>query len=124
MTKFGLIANVVDVLKDLSDREMVEIHNEYCYAESYYDEVIEYVDSFDEYAYGMKPTEIVRKYGDLDLSCDYFVETIYGVDCFDHYRDAGVNKYNEIAEYCVDNDEDFGCIDIRDCLNEAKEEDE
>lgn len=112
---------ILEVLYDLSDSEMVEVHNTYCDDVRYYDDRIEYMSSFDDMCYGMSPTEIIEKFGDLDVNCGYYVVGIFDVTSFDMYEDAPTTYYEEIAEYCADNDDDLGSSDIRDCIEEWRE---
>ena len=115
---------ILEVLHDLRNAEMVDIHNQYCERNNYYDDYIEYMDSLDDMCYGMKATDIIDKFGEMDTSKNYYVIGIYDVESFDYYDEAPTTYYDEIAEICAEEDEDFGCTEIRNALDEWEEEHE
>lgn len=115
-----------EMLDNMSDGELFEVHNEWCEEMHYYEDRIEYYEYLDELCYNMKPTEIIEKFGDLqNCSSDYIKFTIYGAE----EADSSDVDTRAIAEYCIDNDEYFFSRDIElflddlnDKLTELEEE--
>lgn len=111
-----------EMLDNMSDGELFEIHNEWCEEMHYYDDRIEYYECLDELCCDMKPTEIIEKFGDLqNCTSDYIKFTIYGAE----EADVSDVDTRAIAEYCIDNEEDFYNTDIElflDDLNDKLEE--
>lgn len=73
-------AILVETIENLSDRELVALHNEWCYDTSNYDDEIIEMERFDEICEGMKPSDIARSivYGDFNPNHDYFHFNGYG----------------------------------------------
>ena len=86
------------VLEDMTDSDLVELHNKYCEINHYYDDMIERMDLLDEICYGMTATEIMDKFEGIDTNENYFVYGIYEVSSFDYYADAPITYYDEIAD--------------------------
>ena len=118
MTREEAIERVKEIINNMSESDMIYIHNEYCEARNYYDDRIEYYDSIDELCYGMKPTEIIEKFGDLyNSNSEYIKFTIYGAESAD-WTDVMVD---DIAEYCIDSEESFYNDDIQEVIDEYLE---
>ena len=83
------------------------------------------MEEFDEIMDGMPPWNIATKifYGDFRPNDNYFKFDGYAnLESFDYISDEV--DLEEIADYIVDNDEDFDNSDIREILGEDDEEDE
>lgn len=103
----------------MNDDDLFSVHNEWCEAMGYYDDRIEYYESLDELCCGMKPTEIIEKFGDLqNCSSDYIKFTIYGTE----EADPSDVDTRAIAEYCVDNEDYFYNDDIENLLDDMADE--
>lgn len=112
MTTEQKIFEIKELLDDMTESELVYVHNEYCDDVCYYDDKIESYDNLDELCYGMRPTEIIENFGELSYGC-WFTCGVYitEVDPFDTI------DIDEIANYCVENDTDLYNNDIRNILN-------
>ena len=122
MTKTGMIK---DLLENMSESKLFTIYNEYLDKTEYYDDRIYDMEEFDEIMSGMSPSDIALKifYGDFRPNDHYFkFDGCANFQSFDYISDEV--DLEEIADYIVDNDEDFNNSDIREILDEENEEDE
>lgn len=122
MTKTEMIK---DLLENMSESQLYIIANEYFDKTEYFDDRIYNMDEFDEIMSGMSPSDIALKifYGDFRPNDHYFkFDGCANFQSFD-YISVEVDL-EEIADYIVDNDEDFDNSDIREILGEDDEEDE
>ena len=122
MTKTEMIK---DLLENMSESQLYIIVNEYFDKTNYYDDRIYDMDEFDEIMSGMSPSDIATKifYGDFRPNDNYFKFDGYAnLQSFDYISDEV--DLEEIADYIVDNDEDFDNSDIREILDKENEEDE
>ena len=122
MTKTGMIK---DLLENMSESKLYTIANEYFDKTEYYDDRIYDMEEFDEIMNGMSPSDIALKifYGDFRPNDHYFkFDGCANFQSFDYISDEV--DLEEIADYIVDNDEDFDNSDIREILDEENEEDE
>lgn len=112
---------IINIINDMSDDEMVCIWNDYRNAANYSDDYIYSVDEIDEILSDKSPWEILRMgfYGDY-RPCDKFWK-------FDGYGNLKSFDYpadeiypDEIAEYCLDNDQDFDNDEIREILDDEE----
>lgn len=118
-TREERIEQVKDCIESMSESNMIWLHNEYCERESYYDDRIYEYYELNEICNGMTPIEIIEKFGDLTY-CNYFKYGVYGAESAD-WNDVFVD---DIAEYCVDEQEDFGDSEIADLLYDFENEDD
>ena len=122
MTKTEMIK---DLLENMSESQLYIIANEYFDKTEYYDDRIYDMDEFDEIMSGMSPSDIATKifYGDFRPNDNYFKFDGYAnLESFDYISDEV--DLEEIADYIVDNDEDFDDSDIREILDEENKEEE
>ena len=122
MTKTEMIK---DLLENMSESQLYIIANEYSDKTNYYDDRIYDMDEFDEIMDGMSPWNIATKifYGDFRPNDNYFrFDGCANLESFDYISDE--IDLEEIADYIIDNDEDFDNSDIREILDEENEEDE
>ena len=120
MTKTEMIK---DLLENMSESQLYTIANEYFDKTRYYDDRIYDMDEFDEIISGMSTSDIATKifYGDFRPNDNYFKFDGYAnLESFDYISDEV--DLEEIADYIVDNDEDFDNSDIREILDEENEE--
>lgn len=124
MTKAEMIKDLLE--NGMSDSYLLMIYNEYLNKVEYYDDRIYNMDDeFDEMMNGMKPLDIALKifYGDFRPNDHYFkFDGCANLYSFDYLSDE--IDFEEIADYIVDNNEDFDDIDIREILDEENDEDE
>lgn len=115
--KRDIVEGAVD---NLSENELLNIWNDYCDCNNYYDDKVYYVDELDELCYSMKPTEIISRYGDLD-GYEYFTDGVYTEGSNDL---LDLIDYGALIDYIIDNEEDFDNSDIADALEEIEEDDD
>lgn len=119
MTKAEMIKDLLE--NGMSDSYSLMIYNEYLDKVEYYDDRIYNIDEFDEVMNCMKPLDIALKifYGDFRPNDNYFkFDGCANLQSFDYLSDE--IDYEEIADYIVDNNEDFDDIDIREILDEEE----
>lgn len=93
------------------------------------DDAIYSMDDFDELLCGREPWDIARMayYGEFCPTDSYFRFNVYGnLESTDNPCNEGWIDLDELAQYAIDNDEDFGDREIRELLDqwEAEEENE
>jgi hypothetical protein len=115
--KRDIVEGAVD---NLSENELLNIWNDYCDCNHYYDDKVYYVDELDDLCYSMKPTEIISRYGELD-GFEYFKDGVY-VEGSNDLLD--LIDYGALIDYIIDNEEDFDNSDIADALEEIEEDDD
>lgn len=123
MNKENKIEELKEILKNLTENEIVNIWNEYCESNYYYDDRIEFMDDFDCLFEGKTPTEILEQVDSSFCICDnYFKFGIYGAESFDNPDDY--IDYDDLANYILNNDEDFDNDEIQEFLDENNNEDD
>ena len=113
------------LLENTNESQLYIIANEYFDKTDYYDDRIYDMEEFDEIMDGMSPWNIATKifYGDFRPNDNYFrFDGCANLESFDYISDEV--DLEEIADYIVDNDEDFDDSDIREILDEENEEEE
>ena len=130
------IEKIKEAITDLTNDEMVALWNDYCEANNYYDDYIEYND-IDELLYGLKPSEVLNridkdKYDQDDKYCSIGGWGEYV--SFDYVDDNGSPfDLESLAQWIYENEDACGYLDeddISDCFdaisfvdNEMDEED-
>lgn len=124
MENKNIFEELKELLENLTDSELVEIWNEYCDNNNYYDNRIESMDYFDDIMSGKTPLEIVNSIcNDFNTNDDYFVFGVYGCESF-NYLDEEHIYFDDLANYILDNDEDFDNDEIREFLDKLNKEEE
>lgn len=104
---------VKEAIDELTRCEMIALWNEYCDANNYYDDRIEYND-IDELCCGLCPSDVINAI-DLDnynLNDDFAVDSIYGWRSFNYVDDEkSPFDINGLAKYIVNSEEHFGYLD-------------
>lgn len=120
------IAEIKEILDNLSDEELLNIHNAY---DDYGDNEIFFMDMFDEMCDGMTPTDIAQRifFGDFNPNHNYFKYNGYAnFESGDFPRDW--IDISDIANYMYDNWESYNIDEVADLFykweNEDEEEDE
>lgn len=119
--------NTVDYLidymvEDLTNKEIVDLYNEYCSGTMDIDYWIYRMEDFNDVFSGNKPWEIITEvlYGDFRMEDTYFSFNRDGsLVSFSNPR-TDINSpidIKGIAEYCYNNDEDLGDTGIREILD-------
>lgn len=113
---------IKEYLESLSDGELLSIYNEY--ADADYSERIYLMDEFDEICDSMTASDIARRcfYGKFNPNDEYFIFNGYAnLESSDYLEDF--IDFDDLADYCIRNDEDFDNQDIRDILDAEDTED-
>ena len=120
MAEYKDYRKLAEIIERLDDNEIVEVHNNYCEEVNYPDDIIYSMAEFDDLVTGTA-SEIINQISvsDFNLNDDYFVFDIYGIKSFSWMGDGGCPvDADEIAQYAIDNEEDFGNNEISEFLEE------
>lgn len=122
MTRYEKIREAID---EMHGAEIVDLHNEYCYANNALDDHIYSMEEFDEIMSGMTPREIARAayyFGKFCPACDWFWFNGYGnLESGDFVPD--IIDMDAIAKYIDENGDDLGNSDIADILEDDENDD-
>lgn len=115
---------IEEILDNLADHEIVDVNNAYqdCING---DKYIYSTDDFDELMNGETPSEIASRvaFGDYNPFHKWFWFNGYGNIVSGDYPDRADGRFaSDIAEYAVENDDDFGIRGIREILDEDEAE--
>ena len=120
MNREERLQNIID---NLEDAELISIWNEIQDANSYYEDHIYYMYEIDELFHDVKVSEFLSNLADdFRVGDDYFKDGVWGIESFNDIYD--VIDDDEIINYIIGTEEDFGNDDIREILDEEEEEDE
>lgn len=114
--------DVEDTIEDMDDNDLLTVWNLYCEAVSWDDDVVHYIDEFnDMYSYG-DPLDIARMVVGTGFSPNdyYFKSDYYGDLTSDDCVAELINDIDSLINYVIEHDEDFGNSDLRDALNGTK----
>lgn len=120
--KFDTLKEAVRVAwDDLNESDKVELWNEYCDNNRYYDERIYGMDELDDLYMDSTPSEILNlAYGnDFNPRSYYFRHTGYGLESAD-YPD-GWMEFDDIKDWLIDN---YDRLDIEEVDEDEEDEDE
>lgn len=122
MTKKEML---IKLIEEMNTEEQVALHNEYCIATNNYDDEIFDSEELDTLCMGQDAFWIACRvfYGDFSPSADYIKFNGYGN--FQSIHKYNVTNYideNEIADYILENNEDFENNDICYILSNSEEE--
>lgn len=115
------------VIDDMNSSDVVELWNEYCDKQKYFEDRYLYMDEFNDLFCGSTPLKIaeVVYQEDFNPMHDYFKDGIYGVTSYEDAYDCVCDMdLNSLVDYIVDNDEDFHNSDIREALDYEETENE
>ncbi len=115
---------IEEILDNLSGDALVDVNNAYQECVNG-DKYIYSTDEFDELMNGETPSEIASRvaFGDYNPFHKWFWFNGYGNIVSGDYPDRADGWFaSDIAEYAVENDEDFGRSDIMDILDEDEDE--
>ena len=115
---------VYEILEEMDSKDLKRIWNEY-QNEAYYDDYIYDMEEFDEVMNGDEPIKIANKiyYGDFRPNDEYFCFNGYGnLKSFDYISEE--ISLNDLTEYIIDNEEDFGDYDLEEFFEEIENENE
>lgn len=116
MTRKEKIQAVID---DMSDEDLIEIHNKYCKEVDWLEDYVYPMSEFDSQMWYKTPIEIAFaiRYGSFNPRHQYFCFNGYGnLESFDKMSDFNRLDTSEIAEYIDENGNSFGYDPIEDIL--------
>ena len=119
---------IKEALENLSDEELIAIHNEYCSESNNTDNCVYSMDEFNEITDGMENWEIARScfFGDFRPCDEYFFFNGYGnLESFDFPSQDNAPIYiSDIADYIERNNDSLYCDDIAEILEQFEEAEE
>ena len=118
---------VTDTINNMSDSELIDLWNEYCDNNRYYDDRIEYFDEsvFNDLMAGKTPYEIYQIIDNSDISffddyCRY-----NGYDELNTFSDVYDSiDIDDLVEWVIEEEKDICNFDIDGLYNELNSEDE
>ena len=118
-----LVFNTID---NMSDSEMIELWNEYCGDNGYYDDRIEYFDEgvFNDLMSGKTPYEIYQIIDNSDISFfdDYCHYDGYELNTFSDVYDS--IDIDDLVKWVIEEERDLGNFEIDELYNKLSNEDE
>ena len=119
---------IKEIIEEMSTEDKVVLWNVYCGSANRIDDWIYSMEEFDEQCFGMTPTEIAQSilYGDFRINDNYFWFNGYANLESDYDIDGEKSPFyiDELIDYIVENEEDFGNDDIAEVLEGEEEEEE
>ena len=117
-----LVFNTID---NMSDSEMIELWNEYCGDNGYYDDRIEYFDEgvFNDLMSGKTPYEIYQIIDNSDISFfdDYCHYDGYELNTFSDVYDS--IDIDDLVKWVIEEERDLGNFEIDELYNKLSNED-
>ena len=117
---------VFDTIDNMSDSEMIDLWNEYCGDNGYYDDRIEYFDEgvFNDLMSGKTPYEIYQIIDNSDISFfdDYCRYDGYELNTFTDIYDS--IDIENLVEWIIEEENDLCNSDIDELYNKLSNEDE
>lgn len=117
---------VTDTIDNMSDSEMINLWNEYCDDNRYYDDRIEYFDEgvFNDLMAGKTPYEIYQIIDNSDISFfdDYYRYDGYELNTFSDVYDS--IDIDNLVEWVIEEENDLCNSDIDELYNKLNDEDE
>lgn len=125
MTDTELIERIEETLYDMSEAEQMEVWNEYCDANNYTDDRIEYNEP-DELLGGQTPSEILRgiDIGEYDLNDTYAYFTIYGLRSSNYLDECQPFDLSVVIDYVINHEDALNNDDLQQVLDEYVEEED
>ena len=118
-----LVFNTID---NMSDSEMIELWNEYCGDNGYYDDRIEYFDEgvFNDLMSGKTPYEIYQIIDNSDISFfdDYCHYDGYELNTFSNVHDS--IDVDDLVKWVIEEEKDLCNFEIDELYNKLSNEDE
>lgn len=114
--------NLVALINELDENEKISIFNDYCEKNNYYDDMVYLTEEIDYLWEGKKPSEIIKIFGDVSMFDTYYSFDVYGAYSYSFIEDNKSWYPDEIAEYIIQNDDDLGCNEIKEYLDENTDE--
>ena len=115
------VDRIIEILEDMTDDEIIAIHNEYCVEGNYMDDYIYDMGEFDEVMDGETPSAIISHCRvDFSTNDKYFAFDGYG-NCFSfNYPNAHI-YITDIAKYIDRKENALNNTEIEEILEEDQE---
>ena len=117
---------VFDTINNMNDSEMIDLWNEYCSDNGYYDDRIEYFDEgvFNDLMAGKTPYEIYQIIDNSDISFfdDYCHYDGYELNTFSDVYDS--IDIDDLVKWVIEEEKDLCNFDIDELYNKLSNEDE
>ena len=117
---------VFDTIDNMSDSEMIDLWNEYCNDNGYYDDRIEHFNEgvFNDLMSGKTPYEIYQIIDNSDISFfdDYCRYNGYELNTFSDIYDS--IDTGDLVEWVIEEENDLCNFDINELYNKLSNEDE
>ena len=116
MTKYSYSCEVYDsheealeeALKFIDESELIPLWNDYCYDTNDFENVIHYMEEFDEYCCNITPSDIVQNLtSDFNIRGVYFIDGVYGFKSFDYPE--SIVDYFKLACWLSDRKDTYEC---------------
>lgn len=114
---------IKEVIDNMTDSELIKLHNSYCNTNRYDDDFIYSMSEFDDIEDGRKPSEIAGDLcSDFSINDRYFYSDCYGLHSFNYAGDAVDNVIfvNDIIRYMINSYDYLENDDIIDAVDELK----
>ena len=124
MTEFKRkVTDIKAILEAMDEFEIAEAWNNYCENVNYCDDMVYSMGELGDICYGWDAMKVIETFcdGDFNTNDGWFRFTIYGAESGSVWDFVDLD---DLAEYAVDHEEDFGNSDIRDILLGESEETE
>lgn len=119
MNRFDALDEIVDILRDLNDSELVELHND----RVGFDNEIHFMADFNSDMAILSPVEIVAKCSSIDVDDTFYRFNSWGeAESTNDIEDWW--DLEEFAEELIADDEDLGYDNIRDILDSIEDEED
>lgn len=119
---------IKEIIEEMSTEDKVTLWNNYCDAGNMYNDEIYFMEDFDEIMEGKNPWEVARCcfFGDFNPAHNYFWFNAYENLESDDWIDGEKSPFyiDELVDYIIENEEDFGNDDIAKVLEGEEEEEE
>lgn len=114
MTIEELKEELKETIKNLTDWDVIDIWNTYCWENNYYEDEIFAMAELDDIARDMSPIEILEQFGDMNTNDDYFINHIYGWESFTNLYDE--IYLDDLVDYITRTFNDCHSIEIQEVL--------
>ena len=115
-------------LENMGEDALVDLHNEWCEQNRYYEDKIYPMFELDDYIGDLSQYTLGDLFGrfqmdDFNFDHDYFRDTIYGIESTDSPEYYWIDK-NELVRYILRHEDCLGNKDVEEILLDMDDEDE
>lgn len=110
---------LLDIFNNLSESEQIEVNNQFCEANRYYDDIIYPMSEFDMMECNSTPTEVLNSVdADFNINDDYFKSTVFGWSSADYPYDEGWFDENAIVNWLMGSENDCGIDELEEYFHD------